>query len=80
MPIRPSKDVKGIYLELLPDTIDRAKQLAEKNSRSFREEVQHALERHLDAPPTIKVIVEAIVPPLKPAEIDPPKPKRKKPS
>ena len=78
MPKRPQKGTKAMLLELDLALVDRVRSLAESNSRAFREEVSHALSRHLEVPPRIKVIVEAIIPPLPPAEIDPPSPKPKK--
>ena len=70
---------KGIYIELPPALVDRVKGLAERNRRGFKDEIQHAIERHLEAPPEVTVKVE--VPPLGPAALPdpPPKPKRGRP-
>ena len=62
MPIRPSKGVKGTYIELPPALVEQMRELARGNGRSFREEAEHAFVRHLAAPPTIRV--EAEVPAL----------------
>ena len=70
---------KGIYIELPPQLVERVKELAERNRRGFKDEIQHAIERHLGAPPEVTVRVD--VPPLAPAALPdpPPRPKRGRP-
>jgi hypothetical protein len=68
MPKRPSQNVVGKYIELDPEVVRQMAELAERNKRSFREEVEHALRRHLAAPPV--VTVQVTVPELPPATIE----------
>lgn len=63
-------DEVGFYIVLDKVTRDAVALLAERNKRSVREEVTHAIRRHLAAPPSVSVEV----PPL--ADVPPP-PKRK---
>lgn len=69
MPIRPSRDVKGVYVELPPGLVEEVRELAGRNGRGFRDEVEHALRRHLAAPPSVRSVVEE--PPLAPADAGP---------
>lgn len=72
----------GVFIELADELVARTHELAKVNDRPFREEVAHAIERHLSAPPTIKKIVEVKVPDLPPATVEvaeQPKPKRGRP-
>lgn len=69
MPKRPSRDVVGKYVELRPELAKQMDELAASNSRTFRDELEHAIERHLAKPPTIRV--EINTPELAPAEISP---------
>ena len=69
MPIRPSTKAKGVYVEFDPERLERLRALAERNCRTFREEVEHAVQRHLDAPPVIKVVRTEETPELLPAEV-----------
>jgi hypothetical protein len=66
MPTRPSKGVKGIYVELPPALVEQMRALAQRNGRPFREEAEHAFVRHLASPPTIRV--ETDVPALDAAD------------
>lgn len=63
---RPGR--QGVYVELPPELIAQVRELAGRNLRDFRSEVQHALERHLAAPPTVRVVVDT--PALPPAEVE----------
>lgn len=78
MPKRPSKDVVGKYIEMRPDLAERMTALCQGNGRTFREELEHAMKRHLETPP---VIVRTVtVPDLPPAEVQqppPPEPKNR---
>lgn len=53
---RPGR--KGVYVELPLDLLEAVRRLAERNGRGFRDEVQHALERHLEAPPTVRIVID----------------------
>jgi len=66
---RPGR--KGVYVELPLEMIEAVRQLAERNGRGFRDELQHALERHLEAPPAVRVVIDT--PALSPAEVPPPR-------
>jgi hypothetical protein len=68
MPKRPSTNVKGKYIELRPDLAQGMEELARRNGRTFREEVEHAFERHLANPPV--VTVQVTVPDLPPVTIE----------
>jgi hypothetical protein len=63
---RPGR--KGVYVELPLELLEEVRRLAEANGRGFRDEVQHALERHLAAPPTVRVVIDT--PDLPPAEVE----------
>jgi hypothetical protein len=71
---------RQLATQIPAETMERFEVLARANNRTFSEELAHAMNRHLEAPPVVRVTV----PPLAPAEIDPPpaKPasKRRKPS
>ncbi|MFQ3651078.1 MAG: hypothetical protein SNJ75_12150 [Gemmataceae bacterium] len=57
------------YVEI-DTTLDAALEaLARVNHRTYRAELEHAIQRHLAAPPTVRVVTEA--PDLAPAEITP---------
>ena len=45
--------VRPIYLELPPDVDEGIRGLAETIGRSLKEEIVHALRRHLAAPPRL---------------------------
>lgn len=60
MPKRPSANVKGKYIELRPELAEGMEELARQNRRTFREEVEHAFERHLAAPPVVTVQVTVL--------------------
>ena len=45
--------VRPIYLELPPDVDEGIRALAESLGRSLKEEIVHALRRHLEAPPRL---------------------------
>lgn len=62
---RPGR--KGVYIELPVDLLAEVRALAERNGRDFRTEVEHALRRHLAAPPTVRVVVDT--PDLPAAEV-----------
>lgn len=66
MPTRPTKGLVGKFIELDPAVIAEIEDLADRNDRSFRDEVEHALRRHAAQPPTITVTV----PPLLPAKTE----------
>lgn len=68
MPARPSAGVVGKYVELRPELVAAFEALAEANHRSFRDELQHAMERHLESPP-VRRLVER-VPPVGEATVD----------
>lgn len=53
------------------DVLEGLEQLAERNGRSLVVEIEHALRRHLESPPVVRVET----PPLEQAEIEPPEPK-----
>lgn len=53
---RPGR--KGVYIELPVEVLAEVRALAEQNGRDFRSEVEHALRRHLAAPPTVRVVVD----------------------
>jgi hypothetical protein len=46
---------KGFYIELDPELVRLVKELASSNDRAFRDEVSHALRRHLASPPRVVV-------------------------
>lgn len=75
MPSVPRKD-KGIYFEIPLDLIDAFKELSVRARRTLKEEVVHAMQRHLESPPL--VIYKMETPELKPAkvEIEKPRPRR----
>jgi hypothetical protein len=62
---RPGK--KGVYFELPVELVAELRGLAERNGRDLRSEVEHALRRHLAAPPTVRVVVDT--PDLPAAEV-----------
>ena len=76
---RPGR--RGTYIELPEELFDGVHALAESNQRTFRDEVVHAIQRHLNQPPKVQVIVDS--PDLKPETIsrkdEPAKPKRGRP-
>lgn len=57
MPKRPSKGVKGAYIEFVPDLLADMKALAGRNRRTLREEMESACRRHLAAPPIVTLTV-----------------------
>ncbi len=59
---RPGR--KSVGLDLTPALVDQMRALAERNGRTFREEVEHAFQRHLAAPPTVRITVDVQTPPL----------------
>jgi hypothetical protein len=59
---------KGKYIELPEELWAQVKALADANDRDFREEIEHALQRHVADPPRIIRIEE--VPPLAPATVE----------
>lgn len=63
-PHRTPPGSKLISLHLPLDLIERVKDLASNTRRSMTDEITHALERHLAAPP--QVIYEMTTPPLAP--------------
>lgn len=63
---RPGR--KGVYIELPVELLAQVRELAERNGRDFRSEVEHALQRHLAAPPTVRVVVDT--PGLPAAEVE----------
>src|SRR5262249_41879175 len=71
MPKGLKPGTKGVWVELTPESISGLKALAFVNSRSFRDELQHAVSRHLAAPPARRVVVTVELPKLPPAEVSP---------
>jgi predicted DNA-binding protein len=56
---KPSREGwKAYNVELPEELAERVRKLGWKNGRSFRAEVVHALERHLESPPSVRVVVE----------------------
>jgi hypothetical protein len=77
MPSKPSrKDVVGTYIELDRELRAAMITLARRNARTFREEVESALRRHLAAPP-VRQIIERPVPKLPPAPVEVERPRRR---
>lgn len=70
MPRRPSKNVVAKYVEFTPELVRQFEALAEQNGRSFKAELEDAMDRHLENPPTI--VVTRTASPLKPAVIEQP--------
>lgn len=73
MPANP-RTKTGYYLEVEPDILAQFKGLAQINGRSVREEIVHALRRHLAQPPVVVVQTQ----PLAEATIPPPSPRKRK--
>lgn len=60
MPTKPRSGVKSLYVEL-PEAIDKAlRALADGNGRGVKDELLHAIERHLAAPPVVRVETPAM--------------------
>lgn len=72
-PSRAGRSKKGLYVDLSPEIVEAIRDLAESNRRAVWEEVQHALERHLSAPPKL------VTPEIPPAEVQPGRKKRRRP-
>ena len=51
MPSKPRKH-KGVYVELPPDLVEKAKAFGEKRGEGFKDVVVDALQRHLAYPPS----------------------------
>lgn len=51
---------RAISVEVLEELIEAMHSLADANRRTFREEVNHAFQRHVEAPP----VTETRTPPL----------------
>lgn len=64
----------GAYIELDDEVLAAMRELASRNGRTFKDEVQHACRRHLGAPPKLNIDT----PPLPPAEVQKSAPKRRK--
>lgn len=73
MPAEDRPGRKGVYIELPVELLAQVRELAERNGRDFRSEVEHALQRHLAAPPTVRVVVDT--PHLPAAEVESESPK-----
>lgn len=56
----PNPTDTGVYLTLPPDLLAAVRELAAKNGRPFKTEVEHALMRHLAVPP---ILVVPVLPP-----------------
>lgn len=69
---QPPPGTRQVGLDLPLDLIDAVITLAEANGRRIRDEVIHALQRHLAAPPVVRVETpdmppaEVVAPPKKP--------------
>lgn len=59
----PNAKETGVYLTLPPDLLTQVRELAAKNGRPLKTEVEHALLRHLAVPPIL------VVPALPPATV-----------
>lgn len=68
---RTSAGEKGTYVALPEDLLEGIKRLAESNGRPLKDEVAHALRRHLDAPPQL------ITPAMPAVEMETPTPKKR---
>lgn len=68
MPAEDRPGRKGVYIELPVEVLAEVRALAERNGRDFRSEVEHALRRHLAAPPTVRVLIDT--PDLPSAELE----------
>lgn len=62
MPRNPSRGVSQMQVELAPDLIESVRELARGNGRTLRAEVEHALRRHLEAPPLASISTPALPP------------------
>lgn len=80
MPQRAPSGSRGVYVALPEDLIAALRALAGRNKRPFRAEMIHALQRHLEAPPTVSVSVEVNTPPLSPevVRVEEPPPKKRR--
>lgn len=59
MPKKPTRGLRGYHLEMEEDVMERVRELAQANGRPLRDEVTHALLRHLASPPIVRVEVDA---------------------
>lgn len=66
---------RQVATQLPADVWDAVEALAMANGRSIIDEVEHALRRHLEAPPVVRRVAET--PPMPRVEIDPGKGKPK---
>lgn len=55
---------QGVFVELPLETLASFQQLARANSRSFKAELVHAMERHLATPPRVVMIADEPLPPV----------------
>lgn len=58
---RVKAGLKGVYVDLPQDLLERFQTLADANGRAFKDELAHAMERHLSAPPTLVIQVPALL-------------------
>lgn len=72
MPKRTTANTKGKYIEFRAELAEQFEALAVRHGRTFKDELQHAMERHLGCPPNVFRTIT--VPPLPPVEIPPPPP------
>ena len=77
-PHRTPEGYRMVALDLPIELVDRLKELAGVTRRSFRDEVTHALERHLAQPP--QVLYQMDTPPLSPetVRVEEPPPKKRR--
>lgn len=66
MPRQVAPGHQGVYIEVPLALKAVVEDLAKANQRSLMAEVVHAIQRHVEAPPVVRVIT----PPLPPAEVD----------
>ena len=62
MPERKRPGLKGVYIEFEEGFLAQVQDLARANNRPFKEEVMHALHRHLAAPPVFVMTTPAMPP------------------
>ena len=67
---------RGRFVELAEGLDAAMVALAEANGRTYREELEHAIARHLEAPPVCRVVVDT--PPMPPAEVEAGSPKKRR--
>jgi hypothetical protein len=60
----------GVFFEAPEALVEQLRQLAVANGRDFRDELVHAVARHLAAPPTVRIIVDE--PALAPVKVERP--------